>query len=312
MCKEAKSVVLGFGCLVFALVSCQRPESPIIQDGIQRVGPSQQGFQNPVWSPDGTKIAVTTQSVVQSWTSEIFVLDVLTGQKTSILYTDRGNVMAIAWSPDGSQLLLASQNGGDWPEGIWTLNFDGKASAEFVTEGYDAAWSPDGTKIAVFSHSEKGAHQDVMLSLLNVETGDREVIFGKKSTNVSGGGVEWSPTGEELVFDYGPSYARQLNLYILNVATKVTTRISGSGQSYNPSWGPSGDLLVFVNDPGNGQAPSLFRVDKKSTCQQQLLTLDDLWGSSWSPDGKFIAFISRGDVYLLDLERFPSYESACP
>lgn len=280
-------------------------------EGIERVGPSGQGFQNPIWSPDGTKIAVTTQTVVQDWTSEIFVLDVLTGKKKSIMYTNNGNVMAISWSPDGNQILLASQNGGDWPEGIWTLDSDGKSSAQFLAEGYDGDWSPDGKRMAVFSHSEKGAHQDVMLSILSLKTGDKEVIFGGKSSNVSGGGVAWSPKGEELIFDYGSSDARQLDLYILNITTRQATIISGKGENFNPSWGPDGKFFVFVNDPGRGQDSSMFIANKENSCQQKLLTMDDLWGSSWSPDGKSIAFISHGEVYLLDLDKFPAYKSVC-
>lgn len=311
--KMKNTIIIGLYCLILALSSCTHFVAPNINRGrIERVGPSGHGFQNPVWSPDGAKIAVTVQTVVQSWTSEIFVFDVLTGKGKSIMYTGNGSVMAISWSSDGNQILLASQNGGDWTEGLWTLDPDGKSPVEFLAEGYDGDWSPDGKNIAVFSHSDKGAHQDILLSIINLETGDKEVIFGGKASNVSGGGVAWSPNGKELIFNYGPSGARKLDLYLLDVATKEATKITENGENFNPSWGPDGNLIVYVNDSDKESDSSMFIVDKNNSCQQMLLSLDNLWGPSWSPNGKYIAFISHGDIYLLDLNKYPTYNTVCP
>lgn len=307
-----RKILTLFYCLTLILSGCSSQTPKIVADGVERVGPSGYGFQHPVWSPDGTRLAVTTQSVVQSWTSEIFVLDVLTGKKKSIMYTDNGNVRAISWSSNGNQILLASQKGGDWAEGIWTLDANGKSPAKFLTEGYDADWSPDGERIAVFSHSEKDAHQDVVLSIINPGIEKKEVVFGGKSINISGGGVAWSPNGAELIFDYGSSEATQLDLYLLNIATRAATRITNEGQNLNPSWGPDGNLIVYMSDPGKEVDSTMYLADKNNNCRQALLTLDDLWGSSWSPDGKNIAFISHGDVYLLNLNEYPSYKSVCP
>ncbi len=308
-----KFTVLFFLCLCpFVIVGCGSRKPPIVQQGVEQLGPSGYGFRNPVWSPDGTKIVVTTQTVVSSWTSKIYVLEVSNGKAKKIMETDSGSVLAVSWSPDGEWILLASGKGGDWPEGIWKIRADGKTSPEFLVNGYEASWSPDGKRIAVFTHSEKSTYQDVKVSIIDLGTKDSEVVFEGKSGKAVGGGIAWSPSGEELIFDYGQSGVGQLDLYILNIATKEAKRIAEEGENYNASWEPSGTLIAYVNDPGKGYDSSLIVADRNNTCQQKLLTLDDLWGSSWSPDEKHIAFVSWGEVYLLSLDQFPAYDTVCP
>lgn len=298
--------------LMWWVGGCGVLSTQVVQPGIDQLGPSGHGFRSPVWSPDGSKIAVTNQTVVSSWTSEVFVLDVSTGSKKSIMYTDSGSVLAIGWSPDGNQILLASQEGGDWPEGIWRIDADGKSSAEFLAAGYDAAWSPDGKSIAVFTHAEGRAHQDVKIGLINLETKEEEIIFRKRLPSTGGDDLAWSPRGDELMFVYGPAGVRQLDLYVLNVATAEARKITEEGDNYSPSWSPDGNLIAYLRDPGKGHDPILFIADKNNSCQQELVSLDDLRWPSWSPDGKQIAFISHGNVYLLTLDKFPAYESVCP
>jgi Tol biopolymer transport system component len=305
--------MLFFVCLcIYTIIGCTSQKPPIVQQGIEQLGPSGYGFRNPVWAPDGTKIAVTTQTVVSSWASKIYVLEVSTGKVKKIMETDYGSVLAVSWSPDGDWILLASQKGGDWPEGIWKISADGKTPPEFLANGYEASWSPDGKRIAVFTHSEKNAYLDVNISIVDLETMQEEVVFGGKTINAIGGGIAWSPSGEELIFDYGQPGIGQLDLYVLNIAEKEVKQITKDGENYNPSWGRNGNLIAYMNDPGKEHDASLLTADKNNNCYQKLLTLDDLRWPSWSPNGKLIAFISWGEVYLLSLDEFPDYDTVCP
>jgi len=300
-------------CLcIYAIIGCTSQKPTIVQQGIEQVGPNGYGFQNPVWSPDGTKIAVTAQTVVSSWTSKVYVLEVTTGKVKKIIETDNGSILAESWSPDGEWILLASGKGGDWTEGIWKIKADGKTPPQFITDGYEGAWSPDSERIAVFTHSEKSAYQDVKVSIFELETKVSEVVFEGRAGKVIGGGLAWSPTGKELIFDYGPPGVGQLDLYILNIATKEAKQITEEGENYHASWNPNANLIAFVNDPGKGFDSTLIVADRNNTCQQKLLTLDDLSGSSWSLNGKYIAFVSWGEVYILSLDKFPAYDTVCP
>lgn len=311
-------ILIGFHCLAFILSGCTSQPPKIVQEGIERVGPGGSGFQNPVWSPDGTKIAVTTRTVVHSWTSEIFVLDVSTGKKKSIMYTDNGSVTAVSWSPDGSQILLASQNGGDWPEAIWTLDAEGESSPEFLTNGYDAAWSPDGKSVALFSLSRGNSYWNVELSVFDIETRMREIILEDKPVDVTIGGIKWSPDGKNLIFGYGtkdyidPPRFEHVDIYILEISTKKVRKITDQGENDFPSWNSNGSLIAYTTQIDKGRNTILFIADKNNNCRQKLFEADELWRPSWSPDGEHIAFGSHGEVYLLTLDKFPEYKSVCP
>ena len=305
-------IFIGFHCLAFMLSGYISQAPKIVQEGIERVGPGGHGFQNPVWSHDGTKIAVTSGTIVHSWTSEIFVLDVSTGKTKSIMYADNGSVTAISWSPDDSQILLSSENGGDWREGIWTIDADGKSSPEFLTSGYDAAWSPDGKSIALFSLSQENSYWNVELSIFDVKDQAKDVIFKETEVTVVVGNLDWSPNGEEIIFHIGQPGVGNIDLYIVKVENGESTKITNEAENYSPSWSPDGKFIVYLNDLGKGYDSTMIVADKNNICQQRLLTLDDWNGLSWSPDGEHIAFISHGEIYLLALDKFPEYETVCP
>lgn len=308
-----KILLFFFTCLyTYTSISCTSRKPLIIQQGIEKIGPSGYGFRSPIWSPDGTKIALTSQTVVNSWMSKIYVLDVSTGKVKKIMETDDGSVSAVSWSPDGNWILLASQKGGDWPEGIWKINANEKEPPEFLVTGYEAAWSPDGNRIAVFTHSEKNAYQDVKIEIIDLKTMKEDVAFKGEAINAIGGGIAWSPGGNELIFDYGQLGIGQVDLYLLNIETREVKKITDAGENYNASWGPGGSIIAFMNDPGKEYDASILIADKNNNCHQQLLALEDLRWPSWSPSGKNIAFISWGEVYVLSLDEFPAYNKVCP
>ncbi len=80
---------------------------------------------NPVFSPDGKKLALTYQQH-DHW--EVYTLDLETGTrsrltKPPILADPQYNSASPAWSPDGSQLAFLTDRSGQWE--VWVMNADG-------------------------------------------------------------------------------------------------------------------------------------------------------------------------------------------
>lgn len=179
-----------------------------------------------VWSPDGSQIITADhQNVVRIWDAasdnSLLVRDDLRGGIASVDWTladsriltvyqhqyqivdpasgevpvaldnvgdglVNGNV--VAWSPDGSRILMASWNTEvlvwDTNSGQYLLGFD---VGFRVT---DAAWSPDGSQIVV-------GGDDGSVNIWNAATGELRAEFEGYDRHVST--VRWSPDGERVL-----------------------------------------------------------------------------------------------------------------
>lgn len=117
----------------------------------------------PAWSPDGTKIAFTSdRDAFFLGELDIYVIDVDGGDPRRL--TDApGSHSDPAWSPDGTKIAFASDRNGDFE--IYVMNADGGDPVRLtdaVGADSDPAWSPDGTKIAFTSHRDGNAEVYVM------------------------------------------------------------------------------------------------------------------------------------------------------
>jgi Tol biopolymer transport system component len=79
----------------------------------------------PVFSPDGTRLALTYRQH-DHW--EVYTLDLQTGERTRltkppILADPQYNSASPAWSPDGSQIAFLTDRTGRWE--MWVMNADG-------------------------------------------------------------------------------------------------------------------------------------------------------------------------------------------
>ena len=84
--------------------------TPVV-DTSNKVAPSV-NWQDPAWSPDGTKMLVTTLIIDEKMnqTFKLYILDLGTGETEKI---DMGNTLpkdimirSTDWSPDGKEILL--------------------------------------------------------------------------------------------------------------------------------------------------------------------------------------------------------------
>lgn len=114
----------------------------LVQDGFAG------GVGGGVWSPDGTRMAVTNGS---SGFAQIGVVDVTTGRITPITYEPREH-SAPSWSPDGASLVFIRADQGGMGNDVVVARADGSGEPQVLTEGKGwrsaPSFAPDAARIA--------------------------------------------------------------------------------------------------------------------------------------------------------------------
>lgn len=214
-----QAVVLGAGGDVYRRVDAAEG----------RAGAETQGDPAPMLlSPDGTRVAVGDHDTGRP---DVVIVDLVTGATTSHPLPTGRSVVPIAWSSDGRTLanLLSPAPSDPYSGeritgdiGLLHLSDD---STVLLQEGTAtaAAFSPDGSELAVEQTSEAGAR----LSVVDLERGSRRAI---EADGVLAGPAAWSPDGRLLA--------------------TTTVRPSGTPAGITDPGTPTG--LSFVDPTGRG------------------------------------------------------------
>jgi WD40 repeat protein len=245
----------------------------------------------PAFNSDGTRIASIANG-------EILISDSISGetQLTIPIGEYSGNMTAVAFSPDGTQVaaVLTDQYPGRLK--VWELEtgeelftFDDISSEDFPS----LAYSPDGNHIAAIN-----VDQDPII--VEVPSGKRISLW----TDEWAKSVAFSPDGAKLATAYGSGLVA-----IWDVKTR-TIQFNLWGHSY----GTSATGVQFSQD-GNRLVTTGFdrRVivwNLETGGQEQELTLygmtggQNLQNAALSPDGKRLAtFDADAQIQVWDLER---------
>jgi WD40 repeat protein len=175
------------------------------------------------WSPDGRWFAYATPEGV--WRMPA------TGGPAESVYATRGEVVSLAWSPDGTRLLVETRSAvhvvdlAARPYTATTVMRMTKSEGPVVP-----AWSPDGTRISWFE--TPGAHRRYVAELWTARPdGTHPTRLLRSGCCVSDwtGGL-WSPDGRYLALGLSLDRTRPPDLLVLDAerGTQVE-RVPGGG-----------------------------------------------------------------------------------
>jgi WD40 repeat protein len=232
--------------------------------GVRPLGPPIAEMDPIVWSPDGTRMAVS--SIIAGKVG-VRIID-LEGNVALVLPQDPGTateaVQDVQWRPDGQGLVLrAWQPGG--PFGLYTVHADGTdlhrilGTADQDRESFSPALSPDGKTVA-YSYVDEGR-----ILMADVGSGaDRSVSFTSEGQDYF---PFWSPDGSLIAFQRASGATA-----LVAVASATGGAVVETGPAFtafegpNVRFSPDGSKLIawypntsstWLLDPAGGPAELL-------------------------------------------------------
>jgi serine/threonine protein kinase/Tol biopolymer transport system component len=226
----------------------------------------------PVPSVDGKRI------FVQGWQPRGELVRYDTRSSQFVPYLGGISAMGIDFSQDGH--WMAYNDGTDGT--LRRSKIDGSQKLQLVFPpmvAYLPRWSPDGKQIAFFGHPP-GEHFQIYL--ISAEGGSPELLY-HNDTNLAD--PNWSPDGKSLAFGENSLNNQGSAIYILDLSTRVATKLPGSDGLYSPRWSPNGRYIAAI--PLDSLKLMLF--DRTTQKWSELAKLFVAY-PNWSRDGRYIYF----------------------
>jgi Tol biopolymer transport system component len=220
--------------------------------------PEEDKVRTAVISPDGAYLAYSDPTGV-------YLKQIATGETHRLALPQGIGGHPVAWHPDGNHFLLQWFSAADEKPNLWSLSAFGGSARKIVDDGWGAAFSPDGSRIAFIRNaSGRGGvcriNLDCRFALgREIWTTGPDGSEAQKVVDANAedrfGPVAWSPDGQRIAY-VRLHTTEDVDQFI------VETRELGSGKS-----------MVLQSEPR-------FHLDAEMLEWQPMV--------SWAPDGRVI------------------------
>jgi TolB protein len=253
----------------------------------RRLTQSPQRDGDPVWSPDGRRLAFVR---VRDGFGDIYLVNVdgsglrrLAHAISPIIAMPGGPPEGFranpAWSPDGGRIAFVSNRDGS--NDIFVVNADGSGLRNLTrSRGYDRdpVWSPDGRVIAFQGRRARPSEVERAACRGHCM---REEIY---AVNADGSRLRrltrnwktdspraWSPDGRKILF----LRSGHPDVWVMNADGSGTRKLTPSvtyplAIHESPAWSPNGRKILFVSNRGDGKGLEVYVMNADGSGKRKL------------------------------------------
>jgi len=261
---------------------------------------------SPAWSPDGNKIAFTTNLTGRA---NLWVVNSEAGWPLQLTVSDDRQSGSV-WSPDGNWIVYQQDFGGGEYYDLFAVPSSGGSPVN-LTNSPDVSetsplFSPDGKMLALNYKLKSSPANDIAV----LDRSSRAVrnLTNEKSKDHTWQIAAWSSDGRSVLANRANSGATDSSVFLIDVASGTTEELtphSGDVLYFGRAVSPDGkSVLVSSNEKGGYSNVAIVDVASK-----KLKWLTDVqWearAGEVSPDGKLAGYVINADgletTYLYDL-----------
>jgi tricorn protease len=275
---------------------------------------------NPIFSPDGNKIAF---SGARFGNNDVFVIPTIGGLSKRLTFHSGGDQVA-SWSKANKILFSANREFRqiERPSEIYAISADGGTESRVMDAvGHEPAMSPDGRFIAfVRGDINPVAREDYdgtsnrELWIYDTKNKKYNLIPAFKTNDIS---PQWS--GNNTLY-FLSSESGTYNLYSIKLTTEGTTngkptKLTNYKDEAIRAYSVSGDgsAIVFEKDMNfytmstKGGSPQLLKIeinaDERLDPTESKSFSDNATEYAVAPNGKAMAFAVRGEIFVKEVDK---------